>query len=326
MRTGISHQPLFMFSSRLPKPVHSNGEVIRVTLPKPESVSTALIVESENFTPTPSSNDLKLSKSQDYTKSVLEATGGQTRAQMTYEDTVPLKKKYPYMKHHFPRYSLQTCPDPSLRECLEGTREVMQRLLAQQLGTEQKTVTDETITYVPPSLDDSEEQRGRTIQITTRQEDPMLPPKHKLRKNRHQDPSPPPPLLKKAPTEKVTKEIKDKWAIPSVVSNWSNNKGFSISLRKRQEAASGGQLAENASINVEKFSLLALALENADEQAREEIKIRNEERRVLAQKEQEEKERKLKELVTKTRDERDRSKRPRDDSGSSYNAHKRRAH
>lgn len=314
-----------MFSSKLPTPVHSNQKSIKVNLPKQQTQSSALLVTSKTSTSTQKQDDPQLSKSQDYSRSVIEATGGPAYAQISYEDTIPLKKKFPRMKHHFPRYTLDTCPDSSIKDCLEGTREVVQRLLAQQLGTEVETPQDETVTYIPPSLDEDENIRGRTVQVTTRQEDPMLPPKHKLRKNRHQNPSPPPPLLKKAPTEKITKEVKEKWAIPSVVSNWNNNKGFSISLRKRQEAASGGQVSENSNINIEKFSLLALALENADQQARDDIKVRNEERQKLAQQEQLEKERKLKELVSKTRDERERLKRPGENSSSSYNAYKRRA-
>lgn len=314
-----------MFSSKLPTPLHSDQKSVKVNLPKQKTQSTALLVTSKTPSSTQKQDDPELSKSQDYSRSVIEATGGPAHAQILYEDTIPLKKKFPRMKHHFPRYTLDTCPDSSIKDCLEGTREVVQRLLAQQLGTETEVPQDETVTYIPPSLDEDENNRGRTVQVTTRQEDPMLPPKHKLRKNRHQNPSPPPPLLKKAPTEKITKEVKEKWAIPSVVSNWSNNKGFSISLRKRQEAASGGQVAENSNINIEKFSLLALALENADQQAREDIKVRNEERQKLAQQEQIEKERKLKELVSKTRDERERLKRPGENLGSSYNAYKRRA-
>lgn len=319
-----------MFSARLPKPQHSSEESIKVSLPKPDEKPSALLVPSKSFESSvalepKSLDELQLSKPQDYTKSIIQATGGPANAQVTYEDTIPLKKRFPKLKHHFPRYSLEDCPDTSLQECVEGTKEVIQKLLAEQQGTDTKPAEDEIVTYAPPSLDESEEARGRTIQITTHQEDPMLPPKHKLRKNRHQDPSPPPPLLKKAPTEKVTKEVKDKWAIPSVVSNWNNNKGFSISLRKRQEAASGGQVSENSSINIEKFSLLALALEDADRQAREDIKVRNEEKRLIAQREQEEREQKLKELVSRTRDDRERLKRPGEALDAFYNANKKRA-
>lgn len=301
-----------MFSSQLPKPLHTGLESVKVVIPKDNAKSSALIVPESRFKDTEDSDlenveELQLLRSQDYARVIIQKSGGPKNAQASLEDTIPLKIKYPNLKHHFPRYTLENCPDSSLRTCLEGTREVIQRLLAQQQGAEEDIPKNDVFEYKPPSLND-EDMGGRTVQVTTLQEDPMLPPKHKLRKNRHEDPSPPPPILRKAPTEKITKETKDKWAIPSVVSNWSNSKGYSISLRKRQEAASGGQISEHADINAEKFSLLALALETADQNAREEIRIRNEERRVMAQREQEEKERRLKELVNRTRDER---KRPR---------------
>lgn len=319
MRTQINkcnYSSPLMFSSLLPKPKHTNHETLKIVLPKPQTKkSEALIVQSKQFELEPKTiSELELYKPLDYTKSALQKSGALANAQIAYEDTIPLKTKYPNLKHHFPRYSLENCPDSSLKDSVDATREVIEKLLAQEQGTEIEVAQDEIVSYIPPSLENHEEQRGRTVQVTTHQEDPMLPPKHKLRKNRHKDPSPPPPLLKKGTTERITKEVKDKWAIPSVVSNWSNNKGFSISLRKRQEAASGGTVAENSSINIEKFSLLALALDDADRRAREELKVRNEERRLQAQAEQKEKERRFEELVSKKRNERQQLKRPGDNS------------
>lgn len=313
-----------MFSSLLPKPKHSH-HTRKIVLPTLAPQSNKLIL------PTEKTNDqlvvvhentnallhLADDGSLDYTRSVLTASGLDKKAQASYDDTIPLKKRYPNLRHHFPRYTLQNCPDDSLKVCLELTKKVVDKLIAQQEGLE--TSDDENDSQL---FTDGE--RGRRIEVVNYQEDPMAPPKFKLRKNRHKEPSPPPPILKKPPTEKVTKEIKDKWSIPSVVSNWKNNNGFAISLGKRTEAASGGLAAPKAELNVENFAELSLALENADQQAREEIKIRNEQRRALAAQEQQRKEMELKDLVERTRNSRRGHKRS-DDSNMEHESKRRRA-
>lgn len=287
-----------MISSRLPKPKHSAIDTLTVVLPKHKVTSTALLHIPQDTPSKPT--DLERSNPQEYSRAVIEIAGNKATVQTSYEDTIPLKVRYPNLKHHFPRYTLETCPDDSLRKCLEETTEVVNKLLAQAEGIEEKKDEVSIVELTTDGLGD--EVRGRTVEIRNYQEDPMLPPKFKLRKNRHKNPSPPPPILKAAPAEKITKETKDKWKIPSAVSNWKNNQGFAISLGKRVVAASGGSLGSDASINVEKFGQLSLALEEADKQAREDISIRNEQRRKAALREQEEKLKKLKALVEKSRD------------------------
>lgn len=194
---------------------------------------------------------------------------------------------------------------------MEETREFVGKLLAKAEGIEEKSAGATVVELQPQGMDDGDdsEGRGRTVEIRDYQEDPMLPPKFKLRKNRHKNPSPPPPVLRAAPTEKMSKETKDKWKIPSAVSNWKNNQGFAISLGKRVVAASGGSVAAGHSINVEKFGQLLLALENADKEAREEIRIRNEQRKHQQQQH-------LQELLLRSHT----AKRP---PSESYNARKR---
>lgn len=314
-----------MFSSLLPKPKHAAHNTIPVLFTESKASSNILmptasrLSEQTSIIPHPNSSaqktlaelHLDLNGSLNYAKSVVLASGGTKSVQASYEDTIPLKVKYPNLKHHFPRYTLHNCPDSSLATCLEDTRLVVEKLLAQKEGIEEKENGPTFLTYTPTSLDDDE--RGRTIEIRNYKEDPMLPPKFKLRKNRHKNPSPPPPILRSAPKEKVTKEMKDKWSIPSAVSNWKNNQGFAISLEKRMMAASGGKIDTGKSINLEKFGLLSQALEAADQQAREEIRIRNEKRQELAIQEQREKELQLKELVERNRQDKHRNKRSHDD-------------
>lgn len=315
-----------MFSTLLPKPQHAAHETIPVVLLK-DKVHSALVVVSENTSlqpqliSNPNATEKTLAElyvdvngAVDYAKTVSLAQDSSRAVQASYDDTVPLKEKYPNLKHHFPRYTLQTCPDDSLASVLESTRQVINDLIAKADGATEKSSEPTIVTYTPNGLDGAED-RGRTIEIRDYKEDPMLPPKFKLRKNRHKDPSPPPPVLKPTSSVKVTKELRDEWKIPSVVSNWKNNQGFAISLDKRVKAASGGGVAGEATINIEKFGLLSLALEDAHNQAREEISIRNQQRKEQAVREQREKEEQIKALLERTRMERSNGKRP----GDSYN-------
>ncbi|SGZ50650.1 CIC11C00000002043 [Sungouiella intermedia] len=289
-----------MISSLLPKPKHATISTIAVVLPKAKTASTALLPNIQNVPNIVNVASLDASNPHEYSKAVVDVSGNKAASQTSYEDSIPLKERYPNLKHHFPRYTLQTCPDDSLQQCLDETRKVVNMLIAHAEGIEEKKDDVDVVELSTGGL--SDEGRGRTVEIRNYQEDPMLPPKFKLRKNRHKNPSPPPPILKAAPAEKITKEIKDKWKIPSAVSNWKNNQGFAISLGKRVVAASGGSLGAESSINVEKFGQLSQALEQADRQAREDISIRNEQRKLAAIREQEEKQKKLKSLVEKSRE------------------------
>lgn len=290
-----------MFSSLLPKPKHTKYETIPVILPR-KTVSKVLAAPRSTLTEIVyDTNKTELHLNSDGTLNHAKTNAANAAlniVQTSYADTIPLKVRYPNLKHHFPRYTLQTCPDDSLATCLEETRELINKILAKNEGVEESQ--DTVVNYTPNSLD-PENERGRTIEIRTYQEDPMLPPKHKLRKNREKAPSPPPPVLKAAPKAKVTKEIKDKWHIPSAVSNWKNNMGYAISLDKRVKAASGGSAGEGVTVNMEKLSSLSQALSEADQQAREEIRIRNEHRKEEALREQQEKEKQLQKLVETSR-------------------------
>lgn len=314
-----------MFSTLLPKPQNAAHQTIPVVLLK-DPVRSALVVVSKKpssqpqVIANPNASQRTLAQlhvdvngAVDYAKTVSLSQDSSRAVQASYEDTIPLKEKYPNLKHHFPRYTLQNCPDDSLAVVLESTRQLIDDLIAKADGAPEKSNEPTYVSYTPSGIDEAED-RGRTIEIRDYKEDPMLPPKFKLRKNRHKDPSPPPPVLKPTSTVKVTKELKDQWKIPSVVSNWKNNQGFAISLDKRVKASSGGGLAGETSINVEKFGLLSLALENAHNQARDEIRIRNQQRKDQSAQEQREKEKQIKLLLERTRKERSNGKRP----GDSY--------
>lgn len=286
-----------MFSASLPKPKHTAIDSIRVVLPKKldnQSILPRNLLDSND----PQANLPKSVKADtqnavlqlvfnpdgsiDYPKTLTLASGVDTSVQATYEDTIPLKIRYPRLKHHFPAYTLETCPDDSLQRCVAETKEVIMNLLAKVSGVEEK-VGDVTMQqYASSGLKAGE---TKHIHITNLKEDPMLPPKHKLRNNRESQAAPPPPVLKAQSAEKITKDIKDKWHIPSSVSNWKNNQGFTISLDKRVNAASGGAQLGSVDFNFENFSRLSLALENADSKARKELEEKHAIRRQMLQQE-----------------------------------------
>lgn len=243
----------------------------------------------------------------DYSTTLASASNPNRRVQASYKDTVSLKQQFPNLKHSFPRYDLTTCPDDSLKECVITTKKTVDAILKLKLGVGESSNTAETIT----SSNDSE------IQVATYREDPLLPPRFKLRKNRHSEAEAPAPVLKKTQEAALTKEDREKWKIPAAVSNWKNNMGFTISIDKRMQAAHGGT-SNDTEINVEKFSEVSLALQNAEKEAREELSERREMMRQLEADKQREREQRLRELAEEARRERRPNKR-RNDDNDNYN-------
>lgn len=304
-----------MFSSLLPKPKNTPYETVKIILPKNETKNKALLPKQLFDTSASVETRSKQVSTQEKQSSVKElffnpdgsinypqtlsnASGASVNVQASYEDTIPLKVRYPQLKHHFPSYTLENCPDDSLRKCVEETKQVIARLLAKATGGEEPE-GDKTLHGYSSSTFRGND--TKTIEITNLKEDPMLPPKFKLRNNREAQAPPPPPVLKAVTTEKITKEVKSKWHIPSAVSNWKNNQGFTISLDKRVNAASGGAAAAEADFNFEKFSKLSLALETADADARKQLEEKHELRRNLASRERERKENDLRDMLERAK-------------------------
>lgn len=175
-----------------------------------------------------------------------------------YDKTIPLKKRYPDLVHNFPK------PEPN-EELINETKEIFDKLLN---STDEQTMESDT-NYINYSNEEGE----KIIQVKTFQVDPMLPPSHKLRKNRHErivdkDLT----IVKDTNNTRITKEDRQYWNIPAAVSNWKNSQGFTIGLDKRMI----GREKIDADMNIEKFGELSEALNVADKQAREDIKQRNE--------------------------------------------------
>lgn len=143
--------------------------------------------------------------------------------------------------------------------------------------------------------------KQRIIKIVDVQEDPLAPPKFKHSKVPARPPSPPAPVLR-SPPRKLTAEDQKNWYIPPSVSNWKNQKGFTIAIDKRM-AADGRHLQEHT-IN-DNFAKLSESLAIADNKMRQEVQHRNQQRRLMKEKEELDRESKLKELARKAKEERD---------------------
>lgn len=140
----------------------------------------------------------------------------------------------------------------------------------------------------------------RVIQMVPKQVDPMMPPKHKHIKAPRGPAEDFVPVLHAPPT-KLSKEERDAWNVPACISNWKNSRGYTIPLDKRL-AADGRGLREHT-IN-SNFATLSESLYVAEQQARQEVRMRSQvqKRLVLQQKEQREQE--LRDLANKARMER----------------------
>lgn len=132
------------------------------------------------------------------------------------------------------------------------------------------------------------------------QVDPLEPPKHMLKKVPRGPPSPPVPVLH-SPPRKLTVADQQAWKVPPCISNWKNARGFTIPLDKRL-AADGRGLQETTINN--KFASLTEALYVAERKASEDLRIRDQIRRKMSIKEKEDKERELREMAARARQER----------------------
>ncbi|TKA69688.1 Pre-mRNA-processing protein 45 [Friedmanniomyces simplex] len=158
------------------------------------------------------------------------------------------------------------------------------------------------VRYTPANqMGDSSKKQDRIMKIVQRQQDPMEPPKHKVKKIPRGPPSPPPPIMH-SPPRKLTAEDQEAWRIPPPVSNWKNPKGYTVPLDKR--LAADGRGLQDVTIN-DKFAQFAEALHTADRHAREEVQQRQRMQQRLAEKEKEAKEEHLRMLAQKARQDRE---------------------
>lgn len=162
--------------------------------------------------------------------------------------------------------------------------------------------------------------RQRIIKMVDMPEDPLEPPKHRHRKVPRGPGSPPPPIMH-SPPRKITAKDQQNWVIPPSISNWKNQKGYTVPLEAR--LAADGRGLQDTSIN-DNFAKLSEALYMADRHAREEVRNRSLMQQRIAQKEKEKKEDQLRQLAQRAREGRNARSSPRRsrsvDSRRSYSA------
>lgn len=142
----------------------------------------------------------------------------------------------------------------------------------------------------------------KVIRMVEVQKDPMEPAKFKInQKIPGPPPSPPAPVMH-SPPRKITAEEQKKWKIPPCVSSWKNPRGYTVPLDKR--CAFNGKNGAPPEIINPKFAQLSETLYISTRQHREALEERMKAEKLMAQKEKEKNEEKLRMLAQQAREER----------------------
>ncbi|KAF7191738.1 Pre-mRNA-processing protein 45 [Pseudocercospora fuligena] len=219
----------------------------------------------------------------------------------SFKDLIPLRQRADVGD-----ISLERPSEEEVQASKERTQKALQGLVDGTLAAQKpKNVKGTTrpeptfVRYTPANqMGDTSKKQDRIMKIVQRQQDPMEPPKHKIKKIPRGPPSPPPPVMH-SPPRKLTAEDQEAWKIPPPVSNWKNPKGYTVPLDKR--LAADGRGLQDVTIN-DKFAQFAEALHTADRHAREEVQQRHRMQQRLAEKEKEAQEEHLRQLAMKARE------------------------
>ncbi|KAI6005778.1 pre-mRNA-processing protein 45 [Pisolithus albus] len=223
--------------------------------------------------------------------------------QSQFKDLVPLahRKDLDESQRELDRPS-----EEEVQATTERTRQALEKLVTGKIKVAQpKNVPDVNgktsyVRYTPGQQGGGDGLKQRIIKMTEVAEDPLEPPRFKHKKIPRGPPSPPPPVLRSPPRKATAAEQKE-WMIPPCISNWKNNKGYTIPLDKR--LAADGRGLQDVHIN-DGFAKFSEALYIADRHAREEVRQRALMQQKLAQKEKEAKEENLRLLAQRAREER----------------------
>ncbi|KAJ7864864.1 SKIP/SNW domain-containing protein [Mycena olivaceomarginata] len=223
--------------------------------------------------------------------------------QSQFKDLVPLLHRKDLTDED---RTMERPSEEEVQETAEKTRQALEKLVTGKIKAAQpKHVPDSVghtafIRYTPGQQNGSDGLKQRIIKMSTVVEDPLEPPRFKHKKIPRGPPSPPPPVLR-SPPRKATPAEQKEWMIPPCISNWKNNKGFTIPLDKR--LAADGRGLQDVHIN-DNFAKFSEALFVADRHAREEVRQRSLMQQKLAQKEKDSKEENLRVLAQRAREER----------------------
>ncbi|KAF8559749.1 hypothetical protein OG21DRAFT_1594559 [Imleria badia] len=225
--------------------------------------------------------------------------------QSQFKDLVPLSHRKDITDD---QRSMERPSEEEVQATAERTRQALEKLVTGKIKAAQpKNVPDAAgkttyVRYTPGQQQggDGGALKQRIIKMSEVVEDPLEPPRFKHKKIPRGPPSPPPPVLR-SPPRKATPAEQKEWMIPPCISNWKNNKGFTIPLDKR--LAADGRGLQDVSIN-DNFAKFSESLFIADRHAREEVRQRALMQQKLAQKEKEAKEENLRLLAQRAREER----------------------
>lgn len=135
--------------------------------------------------------------------------------------------------------------EEEVQSTAERTRAALEKLVNGKIKAAQPKHIPDTqgktsfIRYTPGQQQGSNGLKQRIIKMTEVVEDPLEPPRFKHKKIPRGPPSPPVPVLR-SPPRKATAQEQKEWMIPPCISNWKNNKGFTIPLDKRLAADGRG--------------------------------------------------------------------------------------
>ncbi|KAG2146852.1 SKIP/SNW domain-containing protein [Suillus bovinus] len=225
--------------------------------------------------------------------------------QSQFKDLVPIAHRKDLTDE---QRTMERPSEEEVQATADKTRAALEQLVSGKIKAAQpKHVPDAQgkttyIRYTPGQQNggDNGALKQRIIKMSEVVEDPMEPPRFKHKKIPRGPPSPPPPVLRSPPRKATAAEQKE-WMIPPCISNWKNNKGFTIPLDKR--LAADGRGLQDVHIN-DNFAKFSEALFVADRHAREEVRQRALMQQKLAQKEKESKEENLRMLAQRARQER----------------------
>ncbi|WFD36844.1 hypothetical protein MCUN1_003734 [Malassezia cuniculi] len=224
------------------------------------------------------------------------------RVQSTFQDLVPLSERSDAQDQ---KRSLDRPSEQEVQSTAERTRAALEKIVQGKIRSTQPSnvaASGGSSSYIryTPAQQGAGERKQRIIKMTEVAEDPLEPPRHRFRKIPGGPPSPPPPVLR-SPPRKVTAQEQKEWMIPPCISNWKNNKGYTIPLDKR--LAADGRGLQDVYIN-DNFAQFSEALHLADRHAREEVRERNIMQQKIAAKEKAEREESLRMLAQRARTER----------------------
>ncbi|ODN88764.1 pre-mRNA-processing protein 45 [Cryptococcus wingfieldii CBS 7118] len=205
-----------------------------------------------------------------------------SKVQSSFKDLVPLANRTDVSESD---RQMERPDNASVNETAERTRLALERITHGKIKAAQpkhvpKTNSDATYVRYTPANQSAGEGKQRVIKMTEVQEDPLEPPRFKHKKIPRAPDEPPAPVLQSPPRAATAQDQKD-WMIPPCISNWKNNKGYTIPLDKR--LAADGRGLQDIHIN-DNFAKLSEALYIADNHIRDEVRERANMQKLLAQK------------------------------------------